>query len=150
MKPTRSDCTPLPPGTVLPPLISPEESTRRDEQSKSPERGRSPQPKPAPRKSEHTGKRFETVNTFVDITMRGLSTRASLAWLVLWRDTKPNGLARTGVTDLARRMGSSPATAKRALAELRSRNLIEVVGRGRLGVANVYRIVAATAHDAKE
>lgn len=82
--------------------------------------------------------------------MRGLSKRASLAWLVLWRDTKPNGLARTGVTDLARRMGSSTATAKRALAELRSRNLIEVVARGRLGIANVYRIVDGTAHIAKD
>jgi len=98
-----------------------------------------------PRQKLH---RFETINTFVDITMRGLSGRAALAWVVLWRDTKPNGLARTGVTDIARRMGCSTATAKRALAELRARNLIEVADRGRLGEGpSSYRLREALTHD---
>ena len=50
--------------------------------------------------------------------------------------------------DLARRMGCSTATAKRALAELRSRKLIEVADRGRLGGGpSSYRILEAASHD---
>lgn len=85
--------------------------------------------------------RFETINFFTDHTMRGLTDRAVRAWLVLWRDTKQNGLARTGVADLARRMGCSPSTAKRALAELRRLELVEVVSRGKLNMGpSSYRV----------
>jgi hypothetical protein len=85
--------------------------------------------------------RFETINFFTDHTMRGLPDRAVRAWLVLWRDTKQNGLARTGVADLARRMGCSPSTAKRALADLRRLELVEVVSRGRLSTGpSSYRL----------
>jgi AraC-like DNA-binding protein len=163
MKPVPQQFTPLPPGTVLSPMTAPEtlkappSAPASDSAADVPQhrRGRQPhKPNQANRTSQSLGMgpnqtrdRFETINAFVDITMRGLSGRGALAWLVLWRDTKPNGLARTGVTDLARRMGCSPATAKRALAELRSRNLIWVVDQGRLGRGpSSYRLVGATGH----
>jgi len=157
--PMRPEHAPLPPGAVLPPmaalgapqgpLMSPtaaagdegacrgKRQTTKPNQTGEPSKARGKKPRQSP-------SRFASINTFVDITMRGLSGRAALAWVVLWRDTKPNGLARTGVTDLARRMGCSTATAKRALAELRTRKLIEVADRGRLGGGpSSYRLLEA-------
>ena len=74
--------------------------------------------------------------------MRGLTGAAAKVWIVLWRDTKTNGLAKTAISDLARRMGCSPTTAKRAVRELKAAGLIVVTVVGGLGRgANVYRVV---------
>lgn len=139
---------PLPPGAVLPPMhvgSNQQASARPAASQDAPSRrqGGRPlgsQPKQSNRVTNakgdghlRSGNRFVTINAFVDITMRELSDRAALAWLVLWRDTKPNGLARTAVADLARRMGCSLSKAKRALAELRKKNLLDVPTRGGLG-----------------
>ncbi len=148
MTPIRPERAPLPPGAVLPPMAAPEAlqgpplaseaatlahgTAIGKQRPNKPNQTRRPSKSPDAKDSRQSS-RFASINTFVDITMRGLSGRASLAWVVLWRDTKPNGIARTGITDLARRMGCSTATAKRALAELRTRKLIEVADRGRLG-----------------
>ncbi len=166
MTPTRHNYAPLPPGAVLPPMVAPEAfqgppqtpeaagagegnalgNKRPDEPSQT--RPSSKASGQEPRQKLH---RFETINTFVDVTMRGLSGRAALAWVVLWRDTKPNGLARTGVTDLARRMGCSTATAKRALAELRKRDLLEISDRGRLGRGpSSYRVLESASEDTED
>jgi hypothetical protein len=48
--------------------------------------------KPARRR---TGDRFAVVNAFLDFSAGGLSRAAALTWLVLWRDTKPDGTAQT-------------------------------------------------------
>jgi DNA-binding MarR family transcriptional regulator len=94
-----------------------------------------------PQPSRKTSHRFETINQFVDATMRSVTPRAAQTWLVLWRDTKPDGTARAGVTDIARRAGCSTSTTKRALAELRRRGLIRVLERGRKdGSASLYRV----------
>jgi DNA-binding MarR family transcriptional regulator len=91
--------------------------------------------------SRETSHRFQTINQFVDVTMRTVTPRAAQTWLVLWRDTKPDGTARAGVTDIARRTGCSTSTTKRALAELRRRGLIRVLERGRKdGSASLYRV----------
>lgn len=139
---------PLPPGAVLTPMhaASDQGSPARPPAARVGPSGRQ-QRKPPPSKpikpnqASHangdghppSSNRFATINIFVDVTMRELSDRAALAWFVLWRDTKPNGLARTAVADLARRMGCSLSKAKRALAELRTHNLIDVPIRGGLG-----------------
>ena len=48
-----------------------------------------------------------------------LLTRAEAAvWFILYRDTKPDGTARTGQTDLARRAGCNVRSVGRALARL--------------------------------
>jgi hypothetical protein len=79
-----------------------------------------------------TGNRFAVVNTFLDFSAGGLSRAAALTWLVLWRDTKPDGTARTSQADLARRIGADPSTVKRAVAALVEAGLLAVVYRGSL------------------
>jgi DNA-binding GntR family transcriptional regulator len=62
--------------------------------------------------------------------------------LVLYRDTK-NGTARTSITDIARRAGSSRRTVLRAVANLVRRRLLQVVHRGGLGRGtSVYRVLS--------
>ena len=85
--------------------------------------------KPARRK---TGGRFAVFNAFVDFTAGTLARAEVLVWLVLWRDTKPDGLARTGQTDLARRAGVNVRTVKRTVASLHRRGLLVLVHRGSL------------------
>jgi hypothetical protein len=88
--------------------------------------------------------RFQVLNDFVDVSMRGVSDRAVRAWLVLYRDTKPNGTAATGLADIARRAGYSRKTAQRAVHELIERGLARRIRCGGKGKGpNVYRVVGA-------
>jgi len=62
-------------------------------------------------------------------------------WPVLFRDTKPDGLARTSQADLARRIGRSVRTVYTALRQLETLGLLMVIRRGRVSVgATVYRV----------
>lgn len=79
-----------------------------------------------------TGDRFAVLNAFVDFSIRNLSRSQCLVWLVLYRDTKPDGVARASLTDLARRTGADRATVKRAVAALVKDGLLSVVHRGGL------------------
>jgi hypothetical protein len=85
--------------------------------------------------------RFGCINAFLDATMAGLGRAELAVWLLLWRDTKPDGLARTSQGDLARRAGCNPRTVRRALKALECAGLLSVVSRGGLnrGVS-VYRV----------
>jgi DNA-binding transcriptional ArsR family regulator len=88
------------------------------------------------------------LNGFVDGVMGTLPRAAALTWVCLYRDTKPDGLARTAVTDLARRVGGDRRTVLRALRLLVERGLLEVVRRGGLGRGvSTYRIT--TSHPKK-
>jgi hypothetical protein len=105
---------------------------------------------PSPRRGTPDAKpdgRFAVLNGFVDAQLQKL-TRAEIAvWLVLYRDTKPDGIARTGQTDLARRVGCDPRTVRRALATLESRGLVEVLTKGRLGAGpSRYRVKGPGTH----
>jgi DNA-binding MarR family transcriptional regulator len=81
------------------------------------------------------------LNTFVDITMQGLTRAEALVWLALFLDTKPDGLTRTGQADLARRAGVNLSTVKRAVAVLVKARLLTVVYRGGLRRGpSVYRV----------
>jgi hypothetical protein len=82
--------------------------------------------------SRGRGSRFADFNAFVDFTMRDLPRAEALVWLVLFRDTKPDGLVRTSQADLARRVGAHVCTIKRAVPALRARGLLTVVFRGSL------------------
>jgi hypothetical protein len=85
--------------------------------------------------------RFRVLNDFVDGSMRDVGDAAAKAWFVLYRDTKPDGLARTGQSDMATRMGCSVSTVKRAVRALRARGLVTLVRKGAPGVGpNVYRV----------
>jgi hypothetical protein len=85
--------------------------------------------------------RFQCVNAFIDATMGGLTPAERSAWLILWRDTKPNGLAATSQTSMARRAGVSDRSIRTALRGLERRRLLTVVHRGSLrsGVS-IYRV----------
>ncbi len=91
-----------------------------------------PSPRSPSRNPPKPEGRFAVLNAFTDAELRNL-TRAELAvWLVLYRDTKPDGTARTGQTDLARRAGCDDRTVRRALDGLAERGLVDVVTQGRL------------------
>jgi hypothetical protein len=79
-----------------------------------------------------TAKRFGVLNGFVDFTIRVLSRAEALVWLVLWRDTKSDGIARTSQSDIARRTGVNVRTVKRTVGSLHKRGLLVIVNRGSL------------------
>ena len=92
--------------------------------------------------------RFETINAFIDATMRGLTPAARSVWLILWRDTKPDGLARTGQADLARRAGVSDRAVRDALRELFAAGVVKLVKPGRAGAGvATYRVRGANPAD---
>lgn len=125
----------LPPGTVLPPLESPL-AAPASEHAPTQQKG---DRRPAKGFREHS-ERFASINAFVDATMSTLPRAAALVWVALWRDER-RGLARAAVSDLARRVGCNERTARRALATLKKRRLVEVVRRGRLhGGPSIYRL----------
>ena len=89
------------------------------------------------------GNRFAALNAFVDFTQRELSRAEIAVWFTLYRDTKPDGLARTSQADLARRAGVNVRTAKRAVLTLWRRGLLTVVFRGNLRRGpSIYRVRA--------
>jgi len=90
-----------------------------------------------------TADRFATLNAFVDFTAGTLNRAELLTWLVLYRDTKADGTARTSQADLARRAGVNVRTAKRAVVTLCRRGLLTVVFRANLRRGpSVYRVRA--------
>lgn len=88
------------------------------------------------------GDRFAVLNAFIDFTLGDLDRGEIAVWLVLYRDTKPDGLARTSQADLARRAGVSARTVVRAIASLARRGLLKTVHRGglRRGLSS-YRVL---------
>lgn len=126
----------LPPGAVLPPLVTPDAG----EGAPTRPAGRKGGKRPLGRK-RRLAARFALFNGFVDGVMGTLPRAAALVWVCLWRDTKPDGLARTAVADLARRIGGNRSTVIRALRLLVDRGLLDVVRRGGLGRGvSTYRV----------
>lgn len=87
--------------------------------------------------------RFAVLNAFVDFTMANLDHPSRSVWFVLYRDTRPDGLARTSQGDIARRIGMSDRTVRRVIHNLESLGLLTVTYRGGLGGRlSVYRVHA--------
>jgi hypothetical protein len=99
-------------------------------------------PTPAAKPKRRTrSERFAVLNAFVDFSMAGLTGAEVKVWLILYRDTKANGLARTGQADIARRAGLRPRMVRYALAKLEAKGMVHVLNRGRLNVGpSVYRV----------
>lgn len=98
-------------------------------------------PRPAQPKRRTRAARFAVLNDFADFGLAGLTGAETKVWLLLFRDTKATGAARTGQTDLARRAGLSVRAVKQALKGLRRKGLADVVRRGRLNCGpSVYRL----------
>jgi hypothetical protein len=84
--------------------------------------------------------RFQVLNDFVDLGLADLSRSEIGVYLILWRDTKPTGLARTSLTELARRGGMSERQASRALGKLIGQGAVHVIRRGIRGKAALYSL----------
>jgi hypothetical protein len=126
----------LPPGAVLPPLVTADAAKGAPTRPAGRKGG-----KTHARRRQRLAARFATFNGFTDGVMGTLPRAAALVWVCLWRDTKPNGLARTAVDDLARRVGGNRRTVLRALRLLDERRLLDVVRRGGLGRGvSAYRV----------
>lgn len=123
---------------VLPPM----EPRKPKEPSGLAGERRSEKPPDADRPKRKAADRFAVINAFVDRSMTDLSRAELATWFVLWRDTK-NGTARTGASDIARRIGTSRRAVTNALAGLVRRGLVTVVRRGGLNRgASEYRVNA--------
>jgi len=105
---------------VLPPMQTDDEHN-----------GTQKKPKGAPSRRK-AANRFAVLNAFADYSLAGLKRSEMAVWLLLYRDTKPDGLARTSQVDLARRAGIDERTARRAVESLRRAGLLTVVHRGGL------------------
>ncbi len=75
----------------------------------------------------YTLERFQVLNAFVDHGLADLSRSEIAVYMILFRDTKPTGLARTSRTELARRGGMTERQASRALNKLIDRGAVHVI-----------------------
>lgn len=121
----------LPPGQILPPLES-GEATSTPVGSVTATRARGPSAVSGSTDNSRAAERFNEINTFLDVTGRTLPRAALLCWLLLWRDSR-NGIARTAISDMARRAGCDKRTALRAVRTLVERGLVKVIRKGGLG-----------------
>src|SRR4051812_7286210 len=93
------------------------------------------------RRKGTTVDRFVVINSFADLAVARLDRAEIAVWLLLWRDTKPDGLARASQADLARRAGCNPRTVRRALDGLQGAGLVSVVRRGGFHKGlSIYRV----------
>ena len=116
--------------------VLPPDAVLRPEQEQPP-----PPTKKAKGGSPRRGERFAVLNTFTDLTLRDLSGAEVKVWLILFRDTKKTGTARTGQADIGRRAGIGVRTVRRTLTKLAATGLVEVVRRGKLnGGPSIYRV----------
>ena len=94
-----------------------------------------------PKRRASRSERFATLNTFADFALAALTGGETKVWLILFRDTKGTGTARTGQADIARRAGLSARGVRKALDKLQAKGLVKIVHRGRLNAGpSVYRI----------
>jgi hypothetical protein len=85
--------------------------------------------------------RFEMLNAFVDSGMADLSRAELGIWLILFRDTKRDSIARASLDDLARRGGMNRQTASRAVGRLARPSILQILRRGGLNCGpSAYRV----------
>jgi hypothetical protein len=99
---------------------------------------------PAPAKRRTGSERFAVLNAFTDVALADLTGAEAKVWLILFRDTKGTGTARTGQADIAERAGLSRRGVQVALVKLRAKGLVDVVRRGRLNAGPSVCRVRAT------
>lgn len=136
---------------VLPPMLTPEETDRRQGQGRRRPQARrnsascetrkmdkAAQDKDTPRGRQ--GNRFAVLNTFVDCTLATLPRTDALVWLVLFRDSHGQ-TAKSAQAYIAGRSGLCVRTVKAAIKRLRAAGLVDVVRRGgfRRGIS-VYKV----------
>jgi len=122
----------IPPGEVLPPMDAPPRHDEADDAQPG---------KPKRRKTGDTAGRFAVLNAFADAGARLVNPTAQACWWIIYRETKPDGLARVSHGRVADCIGVSRLTATRAIRRLERAGLLTVVRRGGLaGGASTYRV----------
>lgn len=92
-------------------------------------------------KSPETTARFKIMNEFADFSAKSVSVMAQAAWWILFRETKPNGLAKMSFNQLAEAIGKKRRATIYAIQELEKTGLLTVVRRGSLKAgASIYRV----------
>ncbi len=112
----------IPVGGELPPMEPRPERTRKA----TPDKASRPKGKGRKRPA---GERFKILNAFVDFSLTELSRVEIATWLILYRDTR-EGIARTGMADLARRAGCSRRAVVSAVQKLEKLGLLKIANRG--------------------
>lgn len=84
---------------------------------------------------------FKTLDAFTDSAMRDLNRSEIAVYFILLRDTRPDGTARAGLSDLARRGGMSRSSATRAIRSLIGRKLLTVLKPGVPGKVSLYSVL---------
>ncbi len=93
------------------------------------------------KKNPQSAERFKTMNEFADLSAKSVSTTAQAAWWILFRETKPSGLASVSLSQLAESIGMKRRTAIYAIQELERGGLLSVVKRGNAKTgSSIYRI----------
>ena len=101
---------------ITPPRPEPPSRVRR----KEPTKGR----------QEAAAGRFQVLNAFVDQWRRMVSPSALAVWLVLYRETKPDGLAQISHNQIADLIGLKRRATINATQELVEKGLVDIVKRG--------------------
>jgi CRP-like cAMP-binding protein len=90
------------------------------------------------------GGRYAPLNGVVDVVLRDMGEAELRVWIVLFRDVR-GGVARTGMSDIARRAGIARRSVVRAIERLKARGLVTVKSRGSIdGRPNVYQLTTPT------
>lgn len=87
------------------------------------------QPRERSKQKPQSAQRFETLNAFVDITMRELTPSEKIVWLVMYRDVR-DGVVTVSQKDIAVRSGLTQSTVSQAINRLVKRGLVFVVRQG--------------------
>lgn len=91
--------------------------------------------------ARYDGGRWQTLNAFVDATLKSVTGAEAKVWFILYRDTKKDGLVCATDAEMGRRAGVAARTVRRARARLAKVGLVLVVRRGGLFAgASVYRV----------
>jgi DNA-binding transcriptional ArsR family regulator len=86
------------------------------------------------------GDRFAVANAFADYGARLVDTTAQSCWWIVWRETKPDGLARVSFNRIAECIGKGRRTVIRTMKRLKRAGLITVVRQGGMREgASTYR-----------
>jgi len=93
--------------------------------------------------------RFAVLNAFVDMGLADLTGAETKVWLILFRDTKGEGTARTAQADIARRAGLSVRSVKLAIRSLTANGMVRLVRLGRLNVGpSIHTVHSVGSHGA--
>ncbi len=122
----------LPGCSVLPPMEPPSNGSQHASNGTKPK---------GKLNRRHTADRFAVLNAFADCGARLVDTTAQACWWIIYRETKPDGLARVSQSRVAECVGVSRLTATRALGRLERAGLLTIVRRGGLREGtSTYRV----------